>query len=111
MSRKPQQGGRGSGGGGFGPRGIGRPVEKAKDFKGTVKRLVRYMGHHKWSLFIVFLATLLSTLFSVLSPKILGRRRQYCLLGCLGDWKAYQVQVSILQRLHGSSNVRYCIRV
>jgi len=84
MSRKPQQGGRGSGGGGFGPRGIGRPVEKAKDFKGTVKRLVRYMGHHKWSLFIVFLATLLSTLFSVLSPKILGEATTVLFTGMLG---------------------------
>lgn len=84
MSRKPQQGGRGSGGGGFGPRGIGRPVEKAKDFKGTVKRLVRYMGHHKWSLFIVFLATILSTLFSVLSPKILGEATTVLFTGMLG---------------------------
>ncbi|HHT69366.1 MAG TPA: ABC transporter ATP-binding protein, partial [Firmicutes bacterium] len=61
-----------------------RPVEKAKDFKGTVKRLVRYMGHHKWSLFIVFLATLLSTLFSVLSPKILGEATTVLFTGMLG---------------------------
>ncbi len=60
-------------GGGHGPRGIGRPVEKAKDFRGTMRRLVRYMGPFKWSLLVVFVATLLSTLFSILSPRILGQ--------------------------------------
>ncbi|HHT91313.1 MAG: ABC transporter ATP-binding protein [Limnochordia bacterium] len=70
--RTPSRGHRGPGGG-YGPRGIGRPVDKAKDFKGTLRRLVRYMGHHRWSLLFVFLATILSTVFGVLSPKILGQ--------------------------------------
>jgi ATP-binding cassette subfamily B protein len=42
------------------------------------------MGHHKWSLFIVFLATILSTLFSVLSPKILGEATTVLFTGMLG---------------------------
>ena len=68
-----KQSGRRGQGGGFGPRGIGRPVEKAKDFRGTLKRLIRYMGPHRWSLLVVFLATVLGTVFSILSPKILGQ--------------------------------------
>ncbi|HBN96275.1 MAG TPA: ABC transporter [Firmicutes bacterium] len=73
MSKETEKRGPKGGGGGFGPRGIGRPVDKAKDFKGTLKRLARYMGQYRWSLVIVFMATLLSTLFSILSPKILGQ--------------------------------------
>ncbi len=74
MSKEtPRRGGHVGRGGGFGPRGIGAPVDKAKDFKGTLRRLTRYMGQHKWRLILVFAATILSTLFSVLSPKILGQ--------------------------------------
>ncbi|HBG01380.1 MAG TPA: ABC transporter [Firmicutes bacterium] len=60
-------------GGGYGPRGIGRPVERAKDFRGTLRRLRSYMGPHKWSLLLVFIATIFGTVFSVLSPRILGQ--------------------------------------
>jgi len=61
--------GRGQGrGGGFGPRGIGRPVEKAKDFKGTLRRLLGYLRAHRWKLLVVLAATILGNLFSILSP-------------------------------------------
>ncbi|NLL43850.1 MAG: ABC transporter ATP-binding protein [Firmicutes bacterium] len=75
--------GHGGRGGGYGPRGIGRPVEKAKDFRGTTRRLVRYMGPHKWSLLLVFLATIASTLFSILGPKILGQATTVLFAGVL----------------------------
>ncbi|MEH6941006.1 ABC transporter transmembrane domain-containing protein, partial [Bacillus sp. JJ722] len=59
--------------GGFGPRGgMGAPVAKAKDFKGTLKRLLRYLKPHKYRLLTVFLTAILSTLFTILGPKILG---------------------------------------
>lgn len=60
-------------GGGFGPRGIGRPVEKPKDFKGTVKRLGGYLRPHKWKLTIVVAAVIAGNVFSVLAPKIMGQ--------------------------------------
>lgn len=59
--------------GGFGHRGIGRPVEKAKDFKGTIKRLGAYMRPHSFSLILVLVMTILSTVFSIWSPKIMGK--------------------------------------
>lgn len=59
--------------GGFGPRGgMGVPVNKAKDFKGTLKRLLRYLKPHKYRLITVFLTAILSTIFTILGPKILG---------------------------------------
>ncbi len=56
-------------GGGFGP---GRPAEKAKDFKGTVKKLIRYAGRFKVSLFFVIIFSVCSTVFNVVGPKILS---------------------------------------
>lgn len=46
--------------------------DKAKDFKGSFKRLLGYLAPRKGKLIIVFLLAILSTLFMVISPKILG---------------------------------------
>ena len=47
-------------------------MEKAKDFKGTAKKLWRYLSKYKIALIIVILFTIASTIFSVVEPKILG---------------------------------------
>ncbi|MGJ7918962.1 ABC transporter ATP-binding protein [Neobacillus sp. LXY-4] len=64
------------GGFGFGPGGrghMGMPVQKAKDFKGTLRRLIGYLKPQKFQLFVVFAAAILSTIFSIVSPKVLGK--------------------------------------
>jgi len=48
------------------------PTQKAKDFKGTLKRLTGYLRPHRAGLAVVILAGAVSTVFSVLGPKILG---------------------------------------
>ncbi|WP_438447195.1 ABC transporter ATP-binding protein [Gorillibacterium sp. sgz5001074] len=67
------QGGRGPGMGGPGGGPFGRPPEKAKDAKGTFKRLVRYMAPHRTKLLTIFLMAILSTVFSIVSPKVMGK--------------------------------------
>ena len=58
-------------GGGRGP-GMA-PVEKAKDFKGTLGILVKkYLWHYKIALLIVIIFAIASTVFSIVGPKILG---------------------------------------
>ncbi|MFX0549740.1 ABC transporter ATP-binding protein [Hathewaya histolytica] len=57
---------------GHGPR-MGMPVEKAKDFKGTLKRLLGYLKHFKFQLGLVVLMAILSTTFTVISPDIMGK--------------------------------------
>ena len=61
---------------GRGPMGGGpaasRPAEKAKDFKGTIKKLFNYLGHYKFIIAIVFICAILSTVFNIIGPKILG---------------------------------------
>ena len=46
--------------------------EKAKDFKGTLKKLIYYMSDYKISLIIVLIFAAASTVFSIIGPKILG---------------------------------------
>ncbi len=51
-------------------------VEKAKDFKGTLKKLIQYISKYKISLIIVFILAIASTIFSIAGPKILGNATQ-----------------------------------
>lgn len=51
---------------------MGRPVEKAKDFGGTLKRLLQYFEPERILLSIVILAAILGTVFNIVGPKILG---------------------------------------
>ncbi len=54
-------------------RGPGRfSGEKAKDFKGTIRKLLRYLGGYKIAVLIVMIFAVGSTIFGVLGPKILG---------------------------------------
>ena len=48
------------------------PGEKAKDFKGTIRSLLRYMGAFKIGLVAVMVFAVASTVFNVIGPKILG---------------------------------------
>lgn len=48
------------------------PVEKPKDFKGSMKKLVRYIGKYKIAVAVVMFCAAASTIFAVIGPKILG---------------------------------------
>ena len=65
--------GRGPMGGGPLGHGMGMPAAKAKDFKGTLKRLLVYLKPRRFRLLAVFSTAVLSTVFSIVSPKILGK--------------------------------------
>ena len=68
--KKPPQGG--PMGGGPGRHGM-MSVEKAKDFKGSIKKLASYMSAYKLRLIIVALFAIISTTFMIVGPKILAR--------------------------------------
>ncbi|MCQ4638414.1 ABC transporter ATP-binding protein/permease [Anaerovorax odorimutans] len=57
--------------GGGGPHGM-MPGEKAKDFKGTMKTLLSYLRPHSLAVAVVFIFAIASTIFSIVSPTILG---------------------------------------
>ncbi|MBT2696427.1 ABC transporter ATP-binding protein [Bacillus sp. ISL-40] len=60
-------------GGGFGPMGMGMPVQKAKNFKGTLNRLISYLKPYKIQLLSVLITAIISTIFAIVSPKIMGK--------------------------------------
>jgi len=54
-----------------GPMGnFGAPVEKAKNFKISLKRLLRYLKPHRVNLIIVLVFAIASTTFTILAPKV-----------------------------------------
>lgn len=56
-----------------GPMGHGRgPAEKAKDFRGTMAKLIRYLGSYRINIIIAFLFSIFSVALMVIGPKILG---------------------------------------
>ena len=60
---------RGQGGG---PPMVGRVAEKTKDFKGTIRKILTYIKPQYKGLWTVLMFALLSTIFSIASPKIIG---------------------------------------
>lgn len=58
---------------GHGPMGMMRGGEKAKDFKNTMKKLLKYISPYTKSLIIVLILAVASTIFTIVSPKILGK--------------------------------------
>ena len=49
------------------------PTEKAKDFKGAMAKLFRYMGRYKFRFVMVFVFAIAGTVFNIAGPKILGK--------------------------------------
>ncbi len=64
-------GGRGPGGGPGGP-GVMMPGEKAKNFKGTIKKLLKYMRAYMVQIIIALICAIASTVFAIVGPSILG---------------------------------------
>ncbi|MDF2891247.1 MAG: Xenobiotic-transporting ATPase, partial [Clostridia bacterium] len=63
-----------SGGGHMGPGGgMMQGGEKARNFKGTMKRLIAHLSVYKISIIIVFTFAIASAVFSIFGPEILGR--------------------------------------
>ena len=69
---RPPGPGFGPGRGGHGPM-MGAPVEKAKNFRASMKRLLASLRPHRLPLFVVIALAGGSTAFAIFSPKILGR--------------------------------------
>lgn len=67
-----KQGGPGPGGGGHMGGGM-RKIEKAKNFKGTMNKLLQYLRPYKLSILIVILFAIGSAAFTIVGPKILGK--------------------------------------
>ena len=75
------------------------PGEKAKDFKGTILKLFGYLKHYKIQLVVVVFAAILSTVFTTISPAILGKGTDIVVKGITGDGVDYKALAAILGML------------
>ena len=58
--------------------------EKAKDFKGTLKRVLKYIGPYKFPILCVMLFAVGSTIFNIIGPKVLGKATTEIFTGLVG---------------------------
>jgi ATP-binding cassette subfamily B multidrug efflux pump len=75
---------------GRGPMGHGGPMammrgEKARDFRGTMAKLLRYLGAYKWPILFVLLLAAASTVFAIVGPKVLGQATTKLFEGVMGQ--------------------------
>ena len=54
-------------------RGPGMVTEKARDFKGSTKKLIKYLGRYWAAIIAVMIFAAVSTVFSVAGPKVMGK--------------------------------------
>ena len=81
MSKEKNKAGKGFGGGPMGKMGT---VEKAKDFKGTMKNLIKYLKPYRMSIILVIVFAIGSAAFSIVGPKILGKATTKIFEGLMG---------------------------
>jgi len=67
-----------------GPMGGVNPTAKAKDFKGTVKKIINYLGGYKIGVIAVMICAVVSAVFSIAGPKVLGEATTALSEGLMG---------------------------
>ena len=72
------------GGGPGGPQ-IAMAGAKAKDFKGSIGRLLKYIGKYKIAVIIVVIFAVASTIFSIIGPKLMGNATTVLFEGVMGQ--------------------------
>lgn len=72
MPPRPAGGRRGPGGGFGGPPHLMMAGQKAKDFKGTMKKLLKILSRYKVGFLFIFITAIAGTIFSIIGPRIMG---------------------------------------
>lgn len=87
-----------------GPMGaMGRPVEKAKNFNATLMRLIGYLKPRQYNLILVCIFAILSTIFSIASPKIMGKATTKLFEGLIAKMTT-MVQIKYMTQMHMKIN-------
>lgn len=73
---------------------MGMSVEKAKDFKGTMKTLWSYLSNYKFAIILVAVFAIGSTIFSIVGPKILGNATTELFNGLMDKLQEAPVSIS-----------------
>lgn len=108
MQNKPLQNRKTEGFAPRGPRGGGLavPSQKAKDFKGTLKKLLRYLKPQINILTVIIVIAILSTVFSIAAPKLIANNITNPLVkaissrGANADWNSIIKWIVILASIY-----------
>ena len=85
-NREPRgERGRGPMGMGGGPMAMMRKGEKPRDFKGTLNKLIRYLGQYRLLILFIWLLAIASTVAMIVGPKILGKATTRLFEGVMGQ--------------------------
>jgi ATP-binding cassette subfamily B protein len=101
---------RGSMGARGGPMGGGAPGhmvgsgEKAKNFSGTMKKLINYLKPYRLQIIIVIIFAVASTIFAILSPRMLGNATNVVVDGFINRSAYDQISAKIPQGLTFPAN-------
>ncbi len=73
-----------------GPMGHGGPMammrgETARDFAGTMRKLIQYLGSYRIAILVVMVFAVASTIFNIIGPKILGKATTKLFEGVVGQ--------------------------
>lgn len=82
--RPPMGGKRGAMGGGPG-HNVPMTGAKAKDFKGSMSRLLKYIGNYRGAVITVFIFAIASTIFTIIGPKLMGNATTVLFEGVMGQ--------------------------
>ncbi len=80
-----------------GPAGDFRKVQKPKNFKKTFKRLLTYFKGRELVILLMIIFTILATIFTIISPKILGKATTEIFNGYLSGKMNFSVIFDILK--------------
>jgi ATP-binding cassette subfamily B protein len=59
--------------------------DKARDFAGTMRKLIEYLGRYRIAILVTMLIAIASTVFSIVGPKILGKATTKLFEGVIGQ--------------------------
>ncbi len=76
-------------------------TEKARDFKGTIRKLIQYLQPYRLSIIVVFLFAIASTILTIIGPKVMG----------LATTKLYEGVLAQLGGTGGSIDFGYIGRI
>ena len=113
MSQRAPQGGRPPMAGGVGRGGpmagmMGGPVQKSKNFKGSLRRLLREVGEERKTLYAVFVLISTAVTLGSFGPKILGHATNNIFYGFLGrKLPAGLTKAQVVARLRASGQNTY----
>ena len=84
------------------PRPGRMTTERARDFQGTLRQLLKALGRYKISLGVVVVFAVLSTIFNIAGPKVLAQATTALATGWVAKLRGHRLHRLCLHRPHSA---------